>query len=123
MVEPRRGVPKGKQRRKLKDEGFEEILEIKCNMSPINVQSAIAEAFGTIDYKLLSVQDGRLDLSSSQRPSGDEVVEIITKRKSPMYICCNVDSDDELITSSNNAKEGELIYIYKRINIQNKFYK
>ena len=96
MVEPRRGVPKGKQRRKLRDEGFEEILEIKCNMSPINVQSAIAEAFGTIDYKLLSVQDGRLDLSSSQRPSGDEVVEIITKRKSPMYICCNVDSDDEL---------------------------
>jgi len=64
-------------------------------MSPSNVQSAIATAFGTIDYKLLSVQDGQFVLSHNQKP-GDEVVEIITKRKSPMYICCNIDSDDDL---------------------------
>ena len=96
MVEANQGVPKGKQRRKLGDDSLEEIIEVKRNMSPSNVQSAIATAFGTIDYKLLSVQDGQFVLSHNQKPSGDEVVEIITKRKSPMYICCNVDSDDDL---------------------------
>ena len=44
MVEPSRGVPNGKQRHKLKDDGFEEIIEIKRNLSPVNAQSAIAEA-------------------------------------------------------------------------------
>ena len=95
MVEPNQGVPKGKRRRKLKDEGFEEIIKVKRIMSPSDVQSKIATAFGTIDYQLLSVQDGQFVLSRNQKPSGDEVVEIITKRRSPMYICCNADSDDD----------------------------
>ena len=96
MVEPSQGVPKGKRRRNLKDEGFEEVIEVKRNMSPSDVQAKIASAFGTIDYQLLSVQDGKFVLSHNQKPSGDEIVEIITKRKSPMYICCNAESDDEL---------------------------
>ena len=96
MVEPNQGVPKGKRRRKLKDEGFEEIIEVKRNMSLSDVQSKIATAFGTINYQLLSVQDGQFVLSHNQKPSGDEVVEIITKRKPPMYICCSADSDDDL---------------------------
>ena len=96
MVEPSQGVPKGKRRRNLKDEGFEEVIEVKRNMSPSDVQAKIASAFGTIEYQLLSVQDGKFVLSHNQKPSGDEIVEIITKRKSPMYICCNAESDDEL---------------------------
>lgn len=63
MVEPNQGVPKGKRQRKLKDEGFEEIIEVKHNMSPSDVQSKITTAFSTIDYQLLSVQDGQLVLS------------------------------------------------------------
>ena len=96
MVEPSQGVPKGTRQRNLRDEGFEEVIEVKRNMSPSDVQSKIAAAFGNINYQLLSVQDGKFIPSHNQKPSGDEVVEIITRRKSPMYICCDVESDNEL---------------------------
>lgn len=76
MVEPSEGVPKGKRRRSLKDEGFEEVIEVKRNMSPSDVQAKIASAFGAIDYQLLSAQDGKFILSHNQKPSGDEVVEL-----------------------------------------------
>ena len=73
---------------------FEEVIEVKHSMSPSDVRSKIAAAFGTINYQLLSVQDGKFVLSHNQKPFGDEVVKIITKRKSPVYICCDVESDD-----------------------------
>ena len=73
MVDPNKAVPRGKSRRKLEDEGYEEIIEIKRNMSSSNIQNAISTAFGTLNYRILCVQDGKFIANTNQRPTGDEV--------------------------------------------------
>ena len=81
--------------------------------------SEILKSFGTIDYKILHPKDGKLILGSNQTPTGDELVEIMTKRKSPLYICeyeSSIDSSDELppsgvIPALNIAKVVSINYI------------
>ena len=49
MVEQSQEIPKGTWWHNLRDEGFEEVIEVKCNMSPSDVHSKIAAAFGTMN--------------------------------------------------------------------------
>ncbi len=85
---PDKGVPKGKDRRKLKTDGDEQIVELKRNMSSKEMKNCILRAFVIENYVLLkSTQDGKLNIAKNQKPTGDDVIENITKRKFPLYIC------------------------------------
>jgi len=79
LVDPAKGIPKSKYRRELKENGCEEVIEIKRNMTFDQVNSEILKSFGTTDYKILHPKDGKLILGSNQTPTGDELVEIMTK--------------------------------------------
>ena len=120
IVDRDRAVPKGASRRKLRDDGYEEVIEVKRNMSSKDIQKVIVKAFGNINYTILAVQDGKFIVGDKQRPTGDELVETLTKRKAPLYICCSevnseIDSDIDLpkvdFLKVNNNFSLRLVYI------------
>ena len=85
---PDKGVPKGKDRHKLKRDGDEQVIEVKRNMSAKEVKNCILRAFLIENYNVLkSTQDGKLSIAENQMPAGDDAIENITKRKFPLYIC------------------------------------
>lgn len=52
--------------------------------------------FGEIDYKILCPKDGKFVIGTNQNPTGDELVEIMTKRKSLLYICDHHEANSDL---------------------------
>ncbi len=77
---PQRGIPKGRDRRKLRKDGDEKVVELKRNMSAKEVKNCLLRAFLLDDYLVLkSTQDGKLSIATDQQPSGDRVIENITK--------------------------------------------
>lgn len=86
-VDAAKGIPKGKYRKELKKNGSEKTIEIKRYFSPQNIRSTIIKAFGFSDYKILNcTSDGKLIYAADHLPSGDDVIEGMTKRKFPLYI-------------------------------------
>ena len=84
LVDPSKGIPKKNYHRQLKENGFEEIIEVKQNMSSVEIKNAITSAFGEINYKILCPRDGKFVVGANQNPTGNELVEIMTKRKSSL---------------------------------------
>lgn len=86
-VDSTKGVPKGKYRKELNKNGRVQIIEIKRNYSALEIRNEIIRAFNFTDYKLLSCTlDGKFTYATSHLPTGDELIEGITKRKFPLYI-------------------------------------
>lgn len=86
-VDSTKGVPKGKYRKELKKNGREKVIEIKRNYSAQEIRNAIIRAFSFTDYKILSCTlDGKFTYATCHVPTGDELIEGITKRKFPLYI-------------------------------------
>ena len=88
LVDPSKGLPKNKCCRELKENGYEEVIGIKRNMSSVAVRKAISSAFqfSETEFRILCVKRGKSVVDTNQKPTGGELVEIVTKRKSPMYI-------------------------------------
>ena len=103
-MDPSKGVPKNKYRRQLKENGFEEIIEVKRNMCSADIKNAISRVFGEIDYRILCPKDGKFVIGTNQNPTRDELVEIMTKRKSPLYICDHEDSELPAVSFLNVSK-------------------
>ena len=53
LVDPSKRVPKNKYRRELKENGFEEIIEVKQNMSSVDIKNSLSGVFCEMDYKIL----------------------------------------------------------------------
>ena len=82
-----RGIPKGKYRRELKKDGQEVVVKLKRNMSAREVKNSLIRGTKLSNYQILAPsQVGKLVYAENQDPTGDEVIENITKRKFPMYI-------------------------------------
>ena len=80
-------MPKGKIRKQLKSNGRENVIEVRRNYSAQEVRNLIIRAFGFADYKILTcTQDGKFVVAKNHLPSGDDVIEGITKKKYPLYI-------------------------------------
>ena len=108
FVDPSKGIPKKNYCRQLRENGYEEIIEVKRNMSSVEIKSAICRAFGAIEYKILCAKDGKFVVGTNQNPTGDELVEIMTKRKSPLYICDHHEGD-----SDSELPAVNLVTVYK----------
>lgn len=86
-VDASAGVPKGKYRKQLKKNGCEKVVELKRNNSSQEVKNTIIRAFGFASYSILNcTPDGKFVIAKNSLPSGDEVIECITKKKFPLYI-------------------------------------
>lgn len=86
-VNAKKGIPKGKYRKELKDQEHEKNIEFKRNFSSQEVKNEIIRAFNFSDYCFLScAPDGKLATSKNQLPTEYELIEGITKRKFPLYI-------------------------------------
>ena len=66
FVDPSKGIPKKNYRRQLRENGYKEIIEVKRNMSSVEIKSAICRAFGAIEYKILCAKDGKFVVGTNQ---------------------------------------------------------
>lgn len=87
LVDASKGVPKGKTRRELREKELEKTMDLKRNMSFQEVKNVILRAFGICGFIVLSsTAESKLNVATNQQPTGDEVIECVTKRRLPMYI-------------------------------------
>ena len=80
-------IPKGKGRKALKEDGYEQTIEVKRNMSGDQIKAKILNEFFISRYLMLTTtQAGTLVVAKDRLPDGKQVIET-TVRKFPMYIC------------------------------------
>ena len=88
LVNAGEGVPKGKVRRELQEKKLEQTVDLKRNMSFQEVKNCIIRAFSISNFTVLNAtKEGVFNIAANQQPTGDEVIESITKKRLTMYIC------------------------------------